>query len=728
MPADRRVFAPPLLVALASLLRLRGNNISIQRLAAGLPGGFAPPTSEDCLNAARAAGAAPRLLHKPKLADIPGPTLPCVLLLQDDSDGRPQACVLLETDAASGRATAILPETEPDTVEMSLDELERRYAGYAVFVPQAPQRDARAQSLQPDRPASWFWSVLREHAPVYRDVAIASFVVNLLTLASPLFIMNVYDRVVPNNAILTLWVLALGLLAAHAMDFLLRNLRGYFVDLAGRNADVLIASRLVERVLHMRLDNKPESTGGLVNNLREFEQIRDFFGSTTLLALFDLPFLLLFVLLVAYIGGPMVSLVLTALPIMLLFVWILHFPFQRSVEQQFQQNMQKNSLLVEIISGLETIKSSLAQGHMKKRWESVVDAGARESARSRSLASLANTGMLFITYLINAGVIIWGVYRITEGELTQGGLIACVILVSRSLGPLMQIAAMLTQMQRSRTALQALHLIMQIPLEQSETQVAQSGGLIPDLALEQVSFSYPGSPRPALDTINLRIRPGEKVGVIGATGSGKSTLARLLIGLYQPREGGILFGGVDIRQLDQAELRDRIAYLPQENILFYGNVRENIALGNPWLNMKQLVRAAELAGVADFVKKHPLGYDMPVGERGSALSGGQRQAVALARTLARDAEIFVLDEPSSNLDMESENLLMQRLQAYTRGKTLIVMTHRPSLLALVDRVIVLHDWTVAADGPRDAVLRALQENAQKNAGQGAAAGKGVRYG
>jgi ATP-binding cassette subfamily C protein LapB len=475
----------------------------------------------------------------------------------------------------------------------------------------------------------------------------------------------------------------------------------------------------------MRLDNKPESTGGLVNNLREFEHIRDFFGSTTLLALFDLPFLLLFVLLTAYIGGPMVSLVLIALPLMLLFVWLLHFPFQRSMERQFSQNMQKNSLLVEIISGLETIKSSLAQGRMKKLWEEVVDAGSREAARSRGLASLANTGSLFITYLINAGVIVWGVYRITDGQLTQGGLIACVILVSRALGPLMQIAGLLTQMQRTRVALKALHLIMRIPVEQSETQVAQSNGLTPDLSLERLRFTYPGSPRPALDAIGLRIRPGEKVGIIGATGSGKSTLARLLVGLYQPLEGGILFGGVDIRQLDQAELRDRIAYLPQENILFYGSVRENIALGNPWLDMRRLVQAAELAGVADFVMKHPLGYDMPVGERGSGLSGGQRQAVALARTLARDPEIFVLDEPSSNLDMEAENRLMLRLQAHMRGKTLIVMTHRPSLLALVDRLVVLHDGTVAADGPRDAVLRALQSNARQNAGQ---SGKDVQHG
>jgi len=336
---NRRIFAPPLLVALATLLGLRGNSISIQRLASGLPGGFVAPTLQDCLNAAQAAGAAPRLLHKPRLADIPGPALPCVLLLQagnagqieqGGSEGQIPACVLMEMDGASGTATVIFPENEPDSTRLRLDELESRYAGYAIFTPHAPRRDARAQSLHAPEPGNWFWSIVREHAPMYRDVAIASFVVNLLTLASPLFIMNVYDRVVPNNAIPTLWVLALGLLAAHFMDFLLRNLRGYFVDMAGRNADVLIGGRLMERVLHMRLDNKPDSTGGLVNNLREFEQIRDFFGSTTLLALFDLPFLCIFVLLVAYIGGPMVSLVLIALPVMLLFVWLLHFPFRRS--------------------------------------------------------------------------------------------------------------------------------------------------------------------------------------------------------------------------------------------------------------------------------------------------------------------------------------------------------------------------------------------------------------
>ena len=730
MPGHQ-AFVPHLAASLAGLLRLRGTPLSLRRLTAHLPGGFTPPTVEDCLNAAEIAGAPSRMMALPSLADIPLPALPCILLLGEDSMGQRQTCILLgieakgagrhesadsrdsgpdDTASTDGTVRIIFPETEPEAVSMPLSDLEAWYSGFAVFLPSAaPRSDPRVDSLPLTPPRHWFWGVLREFVPIYRDVALASFVVNLLSLASPLFVMNVYDRVVPNNAVYTLWVLAAGLLIAHAMDFALRNLRSYFVDTAGRNADVIITSRLMDAILRMRLDNKPESTGGMVNNLREFEQVRDFFGSTTLLAVFDLPFLAVFLLLVAFIGGPMVLLLLFALPLMLLFVWAIQAPFQQSVARQLRQNMQKNALLVEITAGLETVKSTLAQGHMKHQWESVVDAAAAESARTRQLASLAQSGTLFITYLVNAGVIIFGVYRIQEGLLTQGGLIACVILVSRALGPLMQITTMITHMQKSRMALKALEQIVNLPSEQDGGAKADSTGLVADIGLRDVTFRYPGSQKLALQNVSLRIRPGEKVGVVGATGSGKSTLARLLVGLYQPTEGNITFGGVDIRQLDQADLRSRIGFMPQDNFLFYGSVRENIALGSPWLDMKTLVKAARIAGVDSFVNTHPAGYDMPVGERGLALSGGQRQAVALARTLVRAPEVLVLDEPSSNLDMEGEHALMLRLRDIVRNKTLIIMTHRPSLLSLVDRVIVIIDGRIAADGPRDAVLRAMRD-------------------
>ena len=715
---NQLVFAPPILLALGALLRLRERSVSIQQLVAGLPGGLTPPTVEENLHAAELVGIETRLLPVHKITDIPSPTLPCLLVLNPGSDAHPRACVLTGIDVANRTVQAIFPENDPSVSVCSLDEITGLYAGYAVFVSQGMQRDLRAESLRLDQHGHWFWGILKAFLPTYRDVALASLVVNLLTLASPLFIMNVYDRVVPNNAVYTLWVLVIGVLIAHSMDFVLRNLRGYFVDVAGRNADVRLGSQLIDRILHMRLDHKPASVGGIVNNLREFEHVREFFGSTTLVVLFDLPFLFLFVMIVGYIGGPMVALPLLALPLMLGFVWMVQIPFQRAVERQYRQSTQKNSLLVEIVGGLETVKSVLAQSHMKRRWEALVDASAGETVQSRRLASLANSGTLFITYLINAGVIVFGVYSIMDGRLTQGGLIACVILVGRSLSPLMQMAVMLTQLQKSRIALKALQEIMELPSEQSVSHDAvEAKGLRTDLALDKVVFHYPGSQKLALDDFSLHIRKGEKVGIIGSTGSGKTTLGRLLVGLYQPTEGNVTLGGVDIRQIDQADVRARIGFMPQDNYLFYGTVRENIAIGCPWQDIKSIVHASEVAGVAEFVNKHPLGYDMQVGERGLELSGGQRQMICLARTLIRNPEILVLDEPSSNLDVASEQRLLSRLGKAVTGKTLVIMTHRLSLLNLVERVILLDNGNVKADGPRDAIMNALRQGTLKMEGK-----------
>lgn len=316
---------------------------------------------------------------------------------------------------------------------------------------------------------------------------------------------------------------------------------------------------------------------------------------------------------------------------------------------------------------------------------------------------------LFISYLLTASVIVMGVYLVAADRMSQGALIACVILVGRAVGPLLQTVGMLVQMQRSRVAMKGLDKIMHLPSEQQRGIGIETKGLLPDLQFEHITFAYPGSGQSALRDFSLRVRPGERVGIIGNTGSGKSTLARLLIGLYLPQDGIISFGGIDIRQIDPTDLRRRIAYMPQDNYLFYGSVKDNIALGSPWLDAGHMVSAAEAAGVSDFTRKHPLGYEMPVGERGQALSGGQRQSVALARTLARQSDVLVLDEPTSNLDMESEHRLIGRLQSSLQGKTVILLTHRLSTLSLVDRLVVMQGGGVAADGPRESVLAALRE-------------------
>lgn len=699
-------FMPGLLRSLSVLLRLRGRAVSPHVLMAGLSGSKVTPQA--CLRAARKAGLAGRIAYRPDIADIPGLVLPCILLLSHD-----RSCVLTALDG--DMAEVIFPETSESTQLVPIEALADEYSGYALFAAVEAAPDDRSERLSIARGKRWFWDVLRYYAPIYRHVALASVVINLIAVGSPLFVMNVYDRVVPNNAIETLWVLASGICIIYLFNFLLSALRTHFVDVAGRNADIVLSSSLVEKVLSMRLDAKPESTGALVNNLREFEQLREFFSSSSLLACIDLPFLVIFLLLTAFIGGPMVLLSIGAMPIMIGIGLLLQHRSRMSAEASYKQNMQKNALLVEIVSGLETLKSCMAESRMQKLWESVVGLSARSNSESRKYNNLAVTSSMLITQLVTVAMVVWGVYRISDGLMTMGALIGCNILVGRTMAPLLQMASLLTRMQNSHVALKALDMLMMLPSEnQAEKTCMDFGMLRPSFTLEGVSFAYPRQERLALEHVSLRIEPGERVGIIGPMGSGKSTLSKLLIGLYQPKEGAVKFGDVDIRQIPSMELRGRVGVLPQDVVLFYGSIRDNIALGDPTINDHLILRAASLAGVTDFLRNNPAGFAAQVGEQGKALSGGQRQAVALARALVRDPEVLILDEPTSNMDTDSELLLQKRLQSVIGGRTLVLVTHRLSMLRIVDRLIVMEDGQVKLDGPRDAVLQSLRDRSKKN--------------
>lgn len=699
-------FMPGLLRSLSVLMRLRGRVVSPHVLMAGLSGSKVTPQA--CLRAARKAGLAGRIAYRPDIADIPGLVLPCILLLSHD-----RSCVLTALDG--DMAEVIFPETSESTQLVPVEALTDEYSGYALFAAVEAAPDDRSEHLSIARGKRWFWDVLRYYAPIYRHVALASVVINLIAVGSPLFVMNVYDRVVPNNAIETLWVLASGICIIYMFNFLLSALRTHFVDVAGRNADIVLSSSLVEKVLSMRLDAKPESTGALVNNLREFEQLREFFSSSSLLACIDLPFLVIFLLLTAFIGGPMVLLSIGAMPIMIGIGLLLQHRSRMSAEASYKQNMQKNALLVEIVGGLETLKSCMAESRMQKLWESVVGLSARSNSESRKYNNLAVTSSMLITQLVTVAMVVWGVYRISDGLMTMGALIGCNILVGRTMAPLLQMASLLTRLQNSHVALKALDMLMMLPSEnQAEKTCMDFGMLRPSFALEGVSFAYPRQERLALEHVSLRIEPGERVGIIGPMGSGKSTLSKLLIGLYQPKEGAVKFGDVDIRQIPSMELRGRVGVLPQDVVLFYGSIRDNIALGDPTINDHLILRAASLAGVTDFLRNNPAGFAAQVGEQGKALSGGQRQAVALARALVRDPEVLILDEPTSNMDTDSEMLLQKRLQSVIGGRTLVLVTHRLSMLRIVDRLIVMEGGQIKLDGPRDAVLQSLRDRSKKN--------------
>lgn len=701
-------YEPPLLRALSITSGLLGNQVSVDSLRAVLPQERGPLNPASCVRAAVIAGMNARVASRPEIEKISTMVMPCILLLRNSN-----ACVLLGVTPAKGEETAkaevILPES-PDAPEIvELEKLKEEYTGQTIFLKAKGRLDKRVGHLKLLETKRWFWGTILHFMPIYWHVILASLMVNLLAIASPLFVMNVYDRVVPNSAFDTLWVLAAGVAIAYFFDFLLKNLRGYFVDVAGKNADTIIASKLMQQLMTLRMDNMPSSTGSLANNLREFESLREFFSSSTMLGLVDLPFLFLFIAIIHFIGGPLAIVPAIAVPVVILIGVFLQYPFQRYIESGFKENTQKNALLVEAISGLETIKTNLAEGQIMQRWEKVIGLNARSSSKSKALANFSLSLSMVAAQLVSVGIIIGGVYLISEGELTMGGLIACNILVGRAMAPLSTVAAMLTRLQQSRMALKTLDLLMKIPNEREmKKDFVTPASIEPSITFETISFSYPEQERLALENVSFHIAPGERVGLIGAIGSGKSTIGRLTLGLYQPQEGAVKLGNIDIRQMDIADLRKKVGYVSQDNYLFYGSVKDNISFGAPFVDDATIYRAAELAGVTEFVQRHPAGFGMQVGERGMALSGGQRQSVAVARALLLDPEILILDEPTSFMDTASEARFLKRLKEVSMGKTMILITHRMSLLRTVDRLIVMDNGRVVADGPRDLVLSQLQ--------------------
>ncbi|MGD9189121.1 MAG: ABC transporter transmembrane domain-containing protein, partial [Desulfobacteraceae bacterium] len=500
-------YTPPLLECISIVMRLSGRPISTEALKSGLPVGKTPPGVSTSLRAAEQAGLDAKVVHRDKIETISSLVLPCILVLQNNN-----ACVL--TAVLDDQAEVIFPENGNAPTTVPLSDLNDEFSKYAVFARLRGRLDKRASDLKLLNTKKWFWGTIFRFFPIYSHVIFASIVVNSLAIASPLFVMNVYDRVVPNNAMDTLWILAIGVLIAFGFEFILKNLRGYFVDVAGKNADILIASKLMQQVMAMQSEHKPDSTGSLANNLREFESLRDFFSSTTLLSLVDLPFLVIFVTIIFLIGGPLGYIPIIAIPIVVLVGVLLQYPLQRFIEDGFKESTQKNALLVEIINGLETIKSNLAEGPMQKRWEKIVGMSAASSSRSKLLANFSITFAQFAAQLVSVGIIVVGVYQIAEGELTMGGLIACNILVGRAMAPLGALAAILTRLQQSRMALKSLDLLMQTPNERPQgKELIRQNQIDASITFHQATFQYANVENRALNNVSLHIQQGEKVGI-----------------------------------------------------------------------------------------------------------------------------------------------------------------------------------------------------------------------
>jgi len=701
IPAEADRACDPLLRCLIHVTGSLGRPWSSDALTAGLPVHSQGLTPDLFVRSAARAGLSAKIVRRP-LAEISSLTLPAVILLKDRN-----ACVLVAKDEHSERLQVMHPESGGSS-DVGLTELGDRYTGYAIFVRSRLKLDARSEHSAIPRPKHWFWSALALSWPVYGEVLVASLLINLFALVVPFFTMNVYDRVVPNMAVETLWVLALGIAIVYGFDLLMRTLRAHFIDVAGKRVDVILSANIFAKVLGIRMANRAASVGAFANNVQEFESFREFVTSATITALVDMPFALLFVAVMAWIGGPLAWIPLLAFPLIVGFGLALQGPLSRVVEESSRHASQRQATLVETLTGLETIKSQRAEGSAQRRWEQAIGHLAKLSMRARLLSNAVVNFSSLAQQLGYLAVVVWGVYLIGAERLTVGGLIGCTQLIGRALAPLSQIAGLLTRYHQARTALNSIDRLMCLP---DERPVGQEFVSRPRLhgAIEfrDVTFSYPSQEVAALSNVSFRIAAGERVALIGRVGSGKTTIEKLVLGLHTATSGSIMIDGIDSRQIDPVELRRDIGYVPQDIVLFYGSVRDNIVLGAPGTDDAAVLRAAEQAGVTEFVNRHPRGFAMQVGERGECVSGGQRQAIAIARACLLQPPILLLDEPSNAMDNRTEEQFKARLAERLDGRTLLLITHRAALLSLINRVIVLEGGRVVADGPRDQVLAAL---------------------
>ena len=698
----RLSFDDPLLDGLLILCNLHGCTVSRSSLTAGLPLPDQRLSLDLMTRAAARAGLQARVLRR-ELSAISALNLPVLLLLKD---GR---CAVLRRWSEDGKALILPSEAEGGEQWVTRKELEQDYSGQALFArPRHELEDLRAPLVP--RVNAWFRDTLKLSRWLYSDAILASFLINLLGLMVPLFVMQTYDRVVPNQATATLWVLAIGLMIGTGFEMVLRLVRAHLLDQAGKRTDLILSATLFERITGMSIKARPATIGGFAQSIHDFQGLREFLTAVTLTSLIDLPFAVLMLVVIGLLGGWLVLIPLIAFPVTIIFALMIQVRLRDTVQKSLALGAERQALLIETLSGLETLKACSAESERQHKWESTHGALTRLDSHARDLAALVTNGTLLIQQLCGMATIVAGVYSIIAGNLSVGALVATYMLGGRVLAPLGQIAGLITRYQQAQLTMRSTDSLMGLPQERDAKQrPLERTQLSGAIEASRVTFRYPGQINPALADISFNIKPGERIGIIGRSGSGKSTLGRLVMGFFTPDEGQILLDGLDLRQLDVADLRQQVGYVAHDLPLLAGSLRDNLTLGARYISDARMLEVAELTGVTELARQHPQGFDRPVGERGQLLSGGQRQAVLLARALLLNPPIMMLDEPTSAMDNASEDALRQRLHTWMAGKTLLLVTHRTAMLSLVDRLIVLDNGRIVADGPKEAVIDALRK-------------------
>ena len=653
--------------------------------------------------AAERAGLKSSLVRRP-LSQISPLQLPMIVLLSNQS-----ACILDKFNDDQTQVKIIMPAEEAIEQWVDVEDLEDEYIGFGFMVKKAFEyTDDSSRTLQIEQ-KHWFWSTIKLSIPAYKDVLIASLLINLFVLASPLFTMNVYDRVVPNNAIETLWVFAIGVSIVYMLDTFLKFTRTFLLESAAKKSDIIMSSIIFEKVLNLKMENHPSSVGSFSSNLKDFDSIRGFLTNATMAAVIDLPFAIIFLIVIAYIGGAIVLIPMMTMFFILSYAFFIKKPLRESIESSHEASAKKSAILIETLSNIETLKTLGTLSQVQYKWEESTGEIANKSLKSRMISSSIPTITQLLIQLNTVMIIVYGVYQISEFNLSMGGLIAIVILTGKTLAPMGQVAGLMTNYEDTISSYNTLNDII------SKTSERPAGkdfvtrpaftGLI---EFVDVTFSYPDTEIPAIKNVSFVIQPGEHVAIIGRIGSGKSTIAKLILGLYEPDSGQILIDGIDLKQIDPADLRKNLSYVSQDIMLFRGTVKDNITFRATHATDGAMIRAAEISGTAEFIKKHPRGYEMPIGERGQGLSGGQRQSIGIARAFLLDAPIMMMDEPSNAMDQITEAKLLQNLSKNLKGHTSLFVTQKMTLLNIVERVIVMNDGKIFIDAPKEDALKQLQ--------------------
>ena len=651
-------------------------------------------------------------LSKRDLQDIPSLAVPLVLMLHNE-----EAAVVVRIEGVGRNRIYFLRQIDGLEQQLSHDELVSLYLGYCWFIKPKVAADNRSDLPEYHLPKSWFWKVIWRFKGYYYQVILATFIINFLALVSSLYVMNVYDRVIPNQAYETLWVLSIGVMLAILFEFLAKMIRGHLTDIAGKKADLIISSAIFRRMMALRLADRPASAGSYANNLREFESVREFMTSASLLVLVDLPFLLLFITVIFIVGGKLAIVPAIIIPIVIIVGFIVQRPLSRYINESMKESSQRQGLAVEALEGIETLKTNNATGWAQQRWDAYTAKTSASSIKVKDTANFMINFSVAMQQLNTVFLVLFGTYLIhnenTAERITMGALIAAVILSGRALSPLAQVAGLATRFQQAKLALEGLNNIIERPIERvPERKYISPSNIQGNITFENTCFQYQEDGKPAVSNLNLQIRAGEKIGILGRIGSGKSTMLKLASGLYDGSTGNVMLDNIDMRQIDPNFLRSQILLLSQSPRLFLGTLRENmdLARSDSYSSDQELLEALQRFGLDKIIRSHPKGLDMPLGEDGLGLSGGQKQIIALARMTLRNPRIVLLDEPTTGLDQATERMSLQAISQWAQDKTLLVVTHRPQVLQIVNRIIVMDEGKVVMDGPRDLVLQRLMQN------------------